>query len=126
MPRLPRFLPPALGLAALLALGLAPGGAEAQAMQSYLPRRLTGSDLDILRAEAAKLGPNGPAEEGWTNPKTGHSGVVTFVKAFEHAGMACRGFKYIFHTGTPTDGLPYQLNWCKKPNGDWVMLPPKG
>ena len=111
----------ALAVAAMLLPGLLPVKAEAQMMQSYLPRRLTTGDMTILRAEAAKLGPNGPAEEGWTNPKTGHSGVVTFNRAYERNGMKCRSFKYVFHTGTPTDGLPYHLDWCEKPNGQWAI-----
>ncbi len=95
--------------------------ASAQSMQTYLPRRLTSGDLQLLSAEAAKLGPNGPKEEGWRNPKTGNSGVVTFLRQYEKAGMECRSFRYTFHTGTPTDGLPYKLDWCEKTPGHWMM-----
>jgi surface antigen len=90
-------------------------------MQSYLPRRLNQSDIDILRAEAAKLQPHGIQKEHWRNPKTGNSGVVTLLKQYEQAGMKCRSFRYTFHTGTPQDGLPYKLNWCEKAPGDWVI-----
>jgi surface antigen len=97
------------------------GPALAQQMQSYLPRRLTQSDLAILQSEAGKLGPNGPKEEGWHNPKTGNSGVVTFLNASTKNGMACREFRYTFHTGTPQDGTPYKLNWCQTSAGKWVI-----
>lgn len=113
-------------LAAAVALGgvvpgLLPAPAAAQAMQSYLPRRLTNSDMEILRSEAGKLGPNGPQEETWTNPKTKHSGTVTFKKQFESHGMPCREFGYTFHTGVSTDGMPYKLTWCQKPDGAWAI-----
>jgi surface antigen len=122
MSRIPLSCLSALAVAAAMLLpGLLPAPAQAQMMQSYLPRRLTTSDMTILRKEAAKLGPNGPAEEGWSNPKTGHSGVVTFIRNYEQSGMKCRSFKYVFHTGTRTDGLPYQLDWCQKPNGQWAI-----
>ncbi|MBW4024293.1 MAG: hypothetical protein HIU92_14410 [Proteobacteria bacterium] len=88
---------------------------------SYLPRRLTSSDMAVLRAEAAKLGPNGPKQEGWHNPKTGNSGVVTFLKASEHEGRPCREFRYTFRTGTPQDGLPYKLKWCETQSNTWKI-----
>lgn len=111
-----------LAATAVLAAAVAPGisPAFAQAM-SYLPRRLTQSDIDILQAEAAKLGPQGPKEEHWTNPKTDHSGVVTFLSASTQKGMDCRLFRYTFHTGTPQDGVPYKLNWCQKSDGTWAI-----
>lgn len=111
----------ALALGGFVGPSLLPPPAEAQVMQSYLPRRLTNSDLNILRAEAAKLGPDGPKEDSWTNPKTKHSGTVTFRKQVERDGMPCRDFTYTFKTGVSTDGLPYKLTWCKKPNGDWAI-----
>ncbi|HEX3984512.1 MAG TPA: RT0821/Lpp0805 family surface protein [Acidisoma sp.] len=95
--------------------------ASAQAMQTYLPRRLTGTDVDILRNEAAKLGPNGPKEERWHNPKTGNSGVVTFLRQYDSSGRECRSFRYTFHTGAPNDGLPYKLNWCEQSSGRWAI-----
>lgn len=115
-------------LATALALGglAAPGAllppAQAQVMQSYLPRRLTHSDMEILRAEAAKLSPGDTQSEHWTNPKTKHSGTVTVTKQYEKHGMTCRKFDYTFHTGTSTDGLPYTLDWCRRPNGEWAIV----
>lgn len=111
-----------LGLGAVLAPApafLQP--AAAQSLQTYLPRRLTGSDIDILRAEAAKLGPQGPSAENWKNPKTGHSGHVAFLQQSEKDGMQCRSFRYTFHLGTSNDGLPYKLTWCEKSPGDWAI-----
>jgi hypothetical protein len=95
--------------------------ARAQAPYSYLPRRLTSSDMDMLQAEAAKLGPNGPKEEGWHNRKSGNSGVVTFLSADTENGLACRKFRYTFHTGTAQDGTPYTLNWCQTSAGKWAI-----
>jgi hypothetical protein len=115
---------------ALTVVGLAIGGlaapamvtsARAQSPYSYLPRRLTSGDMDILQAEAAKLGPNGPKEEGWHNPKSGNSGVVTFLGADTEKGLACRKFRYTFHTGTAQDGSPYTLNWCQTSAGLWAI-----
>ncbi|MCB8877216.1 RT0821/Lpp0805 family surface protein [Acidisoma silvae] len=110
-----------LGLGVALAPALVRPAMAQQAMQSYLPRRLAGSDVDILRHEAAKLGPQGPKKESWKNPKTGNSGTVTFRKQYEQAGMTCRSFGYTFHTGTSSDGLPYKLNWCEKSPGNWAI-----
>lgn len=115
-------------LTALLALGglaapaLLTAPARAQVMQSYLPRRLTHSDMAILQAEAAKLSPGSTKTEEWSNPKTKHSGTVTVTKQYEKNGMTCRKFDYTFHTGTASDGLPYTLDWCRKPNGDWAIV----
>jgi hypothetical protein len=95
--------------------------ALAQSPYSYLPRRLTGGDMDILRAEAAKLGPNRPKEAGWHNHKSGNSGIVTFLSADTRQGLACRKFRYTFHTGTAQDGTPYILNWCKTKAGRWAI-----
>jgi hypothetical protein len=105
---------------ALGALGLA-GPIWAQSPYSYLPRRLTSGDLDILRTAAGTLGPAGPKEEQWRNPKTGNSGTVTFVEANTLKGMACRKFRYTFHTGTAQDGTPYTLNWCQTADGKWAI-----
>jgi hypothetical protein len=110
----------ALAVVGLAAPALVPP-ARAQAPYSYLPRRLTSGDMDILRGEAAKLGPNGPKEEGWHNPKSGNSGVVTFLSADTQNGLACRKFRYTFHTGTAQDGSPYTLNWCKTSAGVWAI-----
>lgn len=115
------FLTAALALGTLAAPNLLPLPAQAQSMQTYLPRRLTHSDVEILRAEADKLGPQGPKQENWSNPKTKHSGTVTFDKQYEKEGMTCRKFNYVFYTGTSGDGLPYTLDWCRKPNGEWVI-----
>jgi hypothetical protein len=110
---------------ALTAIGLAPltfaPAAVAQAPYSYLPRRLSSGDLAILQAEAAKLGPNGPKEEGWHNPQSGNSGTVTFLSADTEKGLACRKFRYTFHTGTAQDGTPYTLNWCQTSSGTWAI-----
>jgi surface antigen len=95
--------------------------ARAQSPYSFLPRRLTTGDMDILRTEAAKLGPNGPKDERWHNPKSGHSGIVTFLSADTEKGLACRRFRYTFHTGTAQDGSPYTLNWCQTSGGDWAI-----
>jgi surface antigen len=108
-----------------IALVLAVAGSAAPAlaqMQGYLPRRLTGDDMTILRAEAAKLGPDGPKEQAWRNPKSGNSGVVTFLSSGTQNGMSCRLFRYTFHTGTPQDGTPYELNWCKTSAGKWAIV----
>jgi hypothetical protein len=110
----------ALTVAALVAPVTAPP-ARAQSPYSFLPRRLTSSDMDILRAEAAKLGPNGPKEEGWHNPKSGNSGAVTFLSADTEKGLVCRKFRYTFHTGTAQDGTPYTLNWCQTSAGEWAI-----
>ncbi|MCB8879580.1 hypothetical protein ACELLULO517_04990 [Acidisoma cellulosilytica] len=109
-----------LGLAFALAPALVTPAA-AQSMQTYLPRRLTGSDMKILSYEAGKLGPQGPQKESWKNPKTGNSGTVTFLRQYHKSGMECRGFRYTFHTGTAQDGLPYKLNWCERSPGDWAI-----
>lgn len=95
--------------------------AYAQGMQTYLPRRLTGSDLAILELEAGKLGPDGPKQESWTNQETGNSGTVTFLSANTRQGMPCRKFRYTFVTGTANDGTPYTLNWCQKSDGQWAI-----
>lgn len=108
------------GLASDLAPALV-SPAAAQAMQAYLPRRLSGSDMRILSEEAGKLGPQGPKEESWKNPKTGNSGTVTFLHQYEKNGLTCRGFRYTFHTGVSTDGSPYKLHWCEKSPGDWAI-----
>jgi len=105
---------------ALGAIGLA-GPVWAQSPYSYLPRRLTGSDLDILRAAAGTLGPAGPKEETWHNPKTGNSGTVSYLSSDTEKGLACRKFRYTFHTGTAQDGTPYTLNWCKTAEGTWAI-----
>jgi hypothetical protein len=105
----------ALGVAGLAA------PAWAQTPYSYLPRRLTGSDLTILRTAAGTLGPNGPKTESWHNPKTGNSGTVTFLSADTEKGMACRKFRYTFKTGTPQDNSPYRLNWCETSAGTWAI-----
>jgi hypothetical protein len=110
----------ALTVVGLAAPVIAPP-ARAQSPYSYLPRRLTSSDMDMLRAEAAKLGPNGPKEEGWHNRKSGNSGVVTFLSADTENGLACRKFRYTFHTGTAQDGTPYTLNWCQTSAGKWAI-----
>lgn len=109
------------GLASDLAPALV-SPAAAQSMQAYLPRRLSGSDMRILSDEAGKLGPQGPKEESWKNPKTGNSGTVTFLHQYQQAGLTCRGFRYTFHTGVSTDGTPYKLNWCEKSPGDWAIV----
>jgi hypothetical protein len=93
----------------------------AQGIYSYLPRRLTGADLDILRMEAGKLGPNWPHKESWHNPKTGNSGTVTFLSADTEKGLSCRKFRYTFKTGTPQDNTPYTLKWCKTTAGTWAI-----
>lgn len=116
------LLTAALALGGLAAPALWASSAQAQAMQSYLPRRLTHGDMEILRAEAAKLSPSGVSKESWTNPKTGHSGTVAVARQYEKSGMTCRKFDYTFHTGTSTDGLPYTLDWCRKPNGEWAIV----
>ncbi|HTI01508.1 MAG TPA: RT0821/Lpp0805 family surface protein [Acidisoma sp.] len=116
------LLTAALALGGLAAPGLLASSAQAQVMQSYLPRRLTHGDMEILRAEAAKLSPGDTKTEKWTNPKTRHSGTVTIKKQYEKSGMTCRKFDYTFHTGTSTDGLPYTLDWCRKPNGEWAIV----
>jgi hypothetical protein len=105
---------------ALGAVGLA-GPIWAQSPYSFLPRRLTSSDLDILQTEAGKLGPGGPKEESWRNPQTGNSGTVKFLDANTKNGMACRKFRYTFHTGTAQDGTPYMLNWCHTAEGKWAI-----
>jgi hypothetical protein len=110
----------ALTLGGLAVPAMAPP-ARAQSPYSYLPRRLTSGDIGILQAEAAKLGPDGPKEEGWHNPKSGNSGVVTFLTADTKNGMACRKFRYTFHTGTAQDGSPYTLNWCRTSAGKWAI-----
>jgi surface antigen len=108
-------------LAVVLAMGGMATTAAAQ-MQSYLPRRLTGGDMTILRAEAAKLGPQGPMEQSWHNRKSGNSGVVTFLSADTEHGRSCRLFRYTFRTGTPQDGTPYKLNWCRTSAGNWAIV----
>ena len=45
--------------------------------------------------------------------------MVTFVSADTEHGRSCRLFRYTFHTGTPQDGTPYKLNWCKTSAGTW-------
>jgi surface antigen len=115
------LLTAALALGGLAAPEFLTASAHAQVMQSYLPRRLTNSDMEILRADAAKLSPGSTTTEAWTNPKTKHSGTVTVTKQYQKSGMTCRKFKYTFHTGTSTDGLPYTLDWCHKPNGEWAI-----
>jgi hypothetical protein len=115
------LLTAALALGGLMAPEFLAPPASAQVMQSYLPRRLTNGDMAILREEAGKLSPNSTKTESWTNAKTGHSGTVTVTKEYQKNGMTCRKFKYTFHTGTPTDGLPYTLDWCQKPDGEWAI-----
>jgi len=110
----------ALAVAGLAMPAMAPP-ARAQSPYSFLPRRLTTSDFDILQTEAGKLGPAGPKEESWHNPKTGNSGVVTFLTADTEKGMACRKFRYTFHTGTAQDGNPYTLHWCETGAGRWAI-----
>jgi hypothetical protein len=106
----------------IVALTLAAVGLTAPAFSqvTFMPRRLTGSDMAILRAEAAKLGPQGPTKEAWHNPATGNSGTVTFLGTSTQQDLPCRKFQYIFHTGTPQDGIPYNLTWCEKSAGNWV------
>jgi 17 kDa outer membrane surface antigen len=107
----------------IVALTLAAVGLTAPAFSqvTFMPRRLTGSDMAILRAEAAKLGPQGPTKEAWHNPATGNSGTVTFLGTSTQQDLPCRKFQYIFHTGTPQDGIPYNLTWCEKSAGNWVI-----
>jgi hypothetical protein len=110
----------------IAAVVLAVAGFAAPALaqvQTYLPRRLTGGDMTILQTEASRLGPEGPKEQAWHNPKSGNSGVLTFVSAGTEHGMSCRLFRYTFHTGTPQDGTPYRLNWCKTSTGRWAIAP---
>jgi len=115
------ILTAALVLGGLAAPELLALPASAQSMQMYLPRRLTNSDMEILRADAGKLSPEDTRKDSWKNPKTGHSGTVTATKEYQKSGMTCRKFKYTFHTRTSTDGLPYTLDWCRKPNGEWAI-----
>jgi hypothetical protein len=105
---------------ALTAAGLA-APVRAQSPYSYLPRRLTSGDFSILQAEAGKLGPDGPKEESWHNPKTGNSGTIAFLSADTEKGMACRKFRYTFRTGTAQDNTPYKLNWCQTAEGRWAI-----
>jgi surface antigen len=109
-------------VAVVMALAGLAGPALSQAM-SYLPRRLTSSDMAILRAETAKLGPKEPKDDVWHNPASGNSGTVTFLATSTEQGLPCRKFRYTFHTGTPQDGSPYKLTWCRTSAGRWAIAP---
>jgi hypothetical protein len=48
---------------------------------------------------------------------------VTLLGTSTEQGLPCRKFQYIFHTGTAQDGIPYNLTWCEKSAGNWVIAP---
>ena len=110
----------------LLAVVLAvPVSGVACAADSYLPNNLDKSDMAVMQ-DAAKQMPRPPAASGartaWSNPRTGHSGTVVFIKDLRKQDMACKLFRYTFHTGAATDGNPYMLTWCRTPQGDWSIV----
>jgi hypothetical protein len=109
-------------VAAILAMAGLAGPAVSQGL-SYLPRRLTSSDMEILRTESAKLRLQGPKEDAWHNPASGHSGTVTLLSTKTEQGLPCRKFRYIFYTGTPQDGSPYTLTWCRTSTGRLAIAP---
>lgn len=97
----------------------------ARAANGYLPSNLDNSDMAVMR-DAAKRIPHTPAvadaPTSWTNPKTGHSGTVAFIKDLRKQDMACELFRYTFRTGATTDGNPYMLTWCQTPGGEWTIV----
>jgi len=98
-------------------VGLLALAAPAMAQAYYLPKKLSGSDMRLLKTEGEKLSPSGPTIGAWSNPKTGHSGTVAIIKDTEKNGMPCHLYRYTFVTGTSGDKTPYKLLWCKTSEG---------
>jgi surface antigen len=58
----------------------------------------------------------------WENPKTGHSGRVTLIKAFQFEGKSCRVLKHHVNAGTDEPWVT-QFTTCQNAEGHWVLRP---
>lgn len=87
-------------------------------------RGLSKSDIAMViavsnRINAAEPAPTSP--ESWTNPATGNSGTVTFVRKFQSAGMPCNTLRYRFSFRHPPRRSTYVAGWCQTPDGEWKI-----
>ena len=124
-----------LALPAAVALALAitlPGAAEAQInpfRDNWAGPQLETSDFALLMQTAEKLYTQenvaDGASENWNNPLTGASGSVTVVNSFHRTirgeSLLCRKLRYEVAVRGRLGSRPYDLDWCRLPDGTWKM-----
>jgi len=122
---------PAVAAAALLTLA-----SQAALSQSTLPNLggvgfdwpgLTGDDLNLMHAAAAKLYEGGSvgAVEQWQNPNSNDAGEVKLLQRFESNGMPCRTVDYNIRLASdPGSPEHFIAAWCKTPAEGWKLVVP--
>ncbi len=83
---------------------------------------------DLSQSDIAKVmdlsnqinaAPGSKAPKNWSNPETGNSGTVAFVKSFQSDAMPCNTLRYSFSVKHRPRHRTYLMNWCQTPDGAW-------
>ena len=86
---------------------------------------LSGTDLDLMGASINHLNRTANlavgAEDKWSNPATGSYGSSVVNRIFTSGKLPCHALHHEIHAQGTATATPYDLTWCRAPNGQWKI-----
>ena len=107
-------------------VGLMAGSAEAQLLGPTWETRitLTQQDLDIIRNAVTNEVHGKPigTRVTWSNPVSGNSGTIKFLRRLVLRGQHCEEIRYeVRSKGPPVYTEHYRFTSCLQPDGTWKI-----